>query len=84
MIMYRLEGLSPIEELLPASALIEEHKHPFDEVRTILAGEMIVNISGNKLLLRPGDRVIIPANTKHSYQIDDKSDCLSLCANRLY
>lgn len=84
LLMYRLEGLSPTEEVIPAGAEIREHRHPFDEVRTVLEGELFVNVSGNKLLLRAGDRIFIPSNTRHSYHVEKGSDCVSLYANRVY
>ena len=84
LLMYRLEGLSPEEEILPVGAIIADHRHPFDEIRTVLSGELFVNVSGNKLLLRSGDRIVIPSNTKHSYQVEKAPDCVSLYANRVY
>jgi quercetin dioxygenase-like cupin family protein len=78
--MYTAEGLEPSEEVIPERKEITTHQHPFDEVRTVIAGEMIVNVAGNKLLLRPGDRIIIPANTKHSYQAQGNEACVSFHA----
>ena len=83
-LMYRLEGLSATEEVLPSGASIKEHRHPFDEVRTVIEGELFVNVSGNKLMLRAGDRIVIPSNTRHSYSVESESDCLSLCASKVY
>ena len=84
LLMYRLEGLKPVEETHPSGAEIAEHRHPFDEVRTVLEGELFVNVSGNKLMLRPGDRIVIPSNTRHSYTVQEGPDCVSLYANRIY
>ena len=84
LLMYRLEGLSPEEETIPAGAVIPDHRHPFDEIRTVLSGELFVNVAGNKLLLRSGDRIVIPSNTRHSYQVEKAPDCVSLYANRIY
>ncbi len=48
---------------------------PFSETRMILAGELIAEVAGNKILLRPGDRIEIPPNTKHSFSINGDQPC---------
>ena len=81
---FESEGLKPCEELLPPKSFIQNHSHPFDEVRVIISGELIIDISGNKLLLRPGDKIVIPSNTKHSKEVDGEKECLCICAIHLY
>ncbi len=76
------EGLEPYEEIYEPQAKVSEHRHPFCEVRVILAGEMLFNISGNQFLLRPGDRVEIPGNTKHFHTAQGGEPCISICAQR--
>jgi len=76
------EGLEPVEEILPQNGKIKEHRHPFDEIRMVVDGELLVNVSGNQLLLRPGDRIEIPSNTKHQYNSHGQSDCLCVIAQR--
>lgn len=76
------EGLDPVEERFPANYKIAEHKHPFCEIRIIVEGSMLLNVSGNQVLLRPGDRVEIPANTKHSKQNQTSDDLVCVCAYR--
>lgn len=73
------EGLNPIEEKLSVNQEILEHRHPFDEIRIVVNGTLLMNISGNKLLLRPGDRIDIPANTKHAKK-PDSGECFCLYA----
>ncbi len=82
--MLESEGLEPQEELLPAGLNLVDHRHPFDEVRTVVEGQLFLDISGNRLLLRPGDRIVIPANTKHSKQVDGTEPCLCLYAMKAY
>jgi quercetin dioxygenase-like cupin family protein len=62
--------------------VIPDHRHPFDEVRMVIAGRLILNISGNQLLLREGDRIDIPANTRHSKSADGNEDCICVVASR--
>ncbi len=64
--MFYLEGLQPHEEDFPAEAKAVDRKFPFDEVRMIVEGEQIIEVVGNKLLLRAGDRIMIPSNTTHT------------------
>ena len=59
--IFAAEGMQPTEESYPPSSLVREHKHPFDEVRMIVSGQIIFNVAGNRLLLRAGDRIVVPA-----------------------
>lgn len=82
--MLIAEGLDPYEELVEKVQTVNYHRHPFDEVRMVVAGELILDIAGNKLLLRSGDKIIIPSNTKHSMSTQSDTPCLCICAKRLY
>jgi quercetin dioxygenase-like cupin family protein len=77
--IFLSENLTPAEEILPQGTHIKDHRHPFDEIRT---GELLMSISGNQLLLRAGDRIVIPSNTRHSKTVQGDEDCLCLVANR--
>lgn len=76
------EGLEPFEETYKSGEKIKEHRHPFGEIRLIMAGELLFNIAGNQVLLRAGDRIEIPANTKHSHTAQGSQDCVCVCAFR--
>lgn len=41
------------------------HEHPVDTVHVVLEGEMLVEINGNRLRLKSGDRLNTPKNTAH-------------------
>ncbi len=79
-LMLESEGLEPVLETLPAGTSMVDHRHPFDEVRIVVSGQMHLDIAGNKMLLRAGDRVMIPANTKHSKKADGTEECVCLYA----
>ena len=81
-LMLTSEGLEPVEEVYESQTKISEHRHPFNEVRMVLAGEMLFNIAGNQFMLRPGDRVEIPANTKHSHTSQGTETCVCIVAQR--
>ncbi len=80
--LYQSEGLEIFEEIYHPQQPVMEHRHPFCEVRTILKGEMLCNIAGNQFILRPGDRVEIPANTRHTYTAQGAEACVSLVGYR--
>lgn len=82
--IFLAEDLAPHEETLIKDATYPDHRHPFDEVRMVLEGEVALNISGNQLLLRPGDKIMIPSNTRHSYRVIGGADCVCLVANRAF
>jgi quercetin dioxygenase-like cupin family protein len=80
--IFVAEGLEPKEETYPANGKVVEHRHPFDEVRMVVSGEMLMNISGNQLLLRAGDRIEIPSNTRHETVARGDEDCFCIFASR--
>ena len=51
------------EERFDSGTLIKDHYHNLLEIRIITSGQLLCNISGNQLLLRPGDRIEIPTAT---------------------
>lgn len=76
------EGAELKEEEFPANSEVKEHRHPFEEIRIIYSGSIIFNFTGNKILLRPGDKIVIPPNTKHSMHINGEEACQSVVAYR--
>lgn len=76
------EGLEPYEETYNPQSKVGEHRRPFAEVRIVAAGEMIFNVSGNQFVLRPGDRLEVPANTKYSYTAQGNDGCICVCAQK--
>ncbi len=81
-IIFDAEGLSPNEEIFEPQTVIPDHRHPFDEVRMVVSGSLFLNIAGNQLLLRAGDRIEIPANTRHSKSVEGQDACVCIVANR--
>lgn len=82
LMIFRAEDLNPREELLTHEEKYPEHRHPFDEIRMILEGELSMNINGNQLLLRSGDKIVIPSNTKHSQTVLGDHPCRCIVANK--
>ncbi|RYZ65547.1 MAG: cupin domain-containing protein [Proteobacteria bacterium] len=82
--IFQAEGLNPNEEILVPKAVIPDHRHPFDEVRIVMSGALFMNISGNQILLRSGDRIDIPANTRHSKSTEGSEPCVCIVASRSF
>ncbi len=81
--MFQVEGHEFNLENYPAGSEIKDHRHPFDEIRMVASGTLRVNVSGTQLLLRAGDRIEIPSNTKHSTKVEGEEPVVSICASRL-
>jgi quercetin dioxygenase-like cupin family protein len=82
--MFEAEGLVPFEESFPPQAKVGDHRHPFDEVRMVCSGRMMLDIAGNRLLLRAGDKIVIPSNTRHSKTVDGDVPCVCVCAEKTF
>jgi quercetin dioxygenase-like cupin family protein len=82
--MFRDEGLVEfvIEEGAAGDA-VADHRHPFDEVRVMLQGAMRFNVAGNEFILREGDRLELPSNTRHKTVVEASGDAVSICASRV-
>lgn len=77
------EGLEVFDEALAPQEKVPEHRHPFTEVRIIIEGELIFNVAGNTVLLREGDRIEIPANTRHSHACQGTAPCRSIFGQKI-
>lgn len=80
--IFAAEGMAAEAENLSANTMIPDHRHPFDEIRIVISGALLMNISGNQILLRAGDRIDIPANTRHSYATQGNEACVCIVASR--
>lgn len=78
--LFEKDGLEYFEENFEPGTKIPKHRHPFDEVRMIITGKILYNVSGNKVLLKPGDKIIVPSNTLHSKSVQKDKPCFSICS----
>lgn len=81
-IMVR-EGLDPLLEVVEPNRKMPDHRHPFTEIRVLLKGEMIFSVAGNQMLLRAGDRIEVPPNTRHAHHAQGQTACECLVAQRV-
>jgi len=56
------------------------HKHPYEEARVMLKGEMIINTKDKKIHLKPGDKLLVPAGEVHEAYVLE--DCEYICGSR--
>jgi len=65
--LFELAGLEP--KLIPvkSGSKFTNQKTYTTEVIQVVEGELIFNLSGTQFVLRPGDKVEIPANTNYSF-----------------
>ena len=52
----------------PAGSGPPPHRHPWEEVYVVTAGELEVTVDGVSQVLRPGGVAHVPANTPHAYR----------------
>lgn len=81
--IFQDEGLDFIVESSDPNTQVPEHKHPFDEVRVVIRGAMRYNVAGNEFILKEGDRLELPSNTRHWTKVEPLSECVSVYAFRV-
>jgi mannose-6-phosphate isomerase-like protein (cupin superfamily) len=60
------EGLSPHPWSNGADYFYPEHSHEYDKVLYCVEGEVTFHLKDGDVVLRPGQRVDIPAGTSHA------------------
>ena len=83
-LMFEREGLKPVTETYNPGEEIKTHRHPFDEVRVLIKGSLLIDIAGNRLLLREGDKIVIPSNTRHSKKVQSNTPCVCVCSYKAF
>ncbi|RUM87204.1 MAG: cupin domain-containing protein [Thermovibrio sp.] len=58
------------------------HTHPFDEVRWVIEGEITIGTEGGTLHLKPGDKLRVPAGTRHWAKVG-KAGVSYVCGTKL-
>lgn len=82
-LIFHNEGLEINEENLAPNTKFQEHRHPYTEVRVVVEGELLFNVGGTQLLLRAGDRIEVPANTKH-FHLTQQKGAQTLFSRKLF
>lgn len=68
-----------IDMLVPPGGGPPPHRHDFEEMFTILQGEIEVTFRGEKSVVRAGETVNIPANAPHFFRNASKRPARMLC-----
>jgi len=55
------------------------HTHPFNEIRYMISGKMIINTKDKKITLNPGDMAEVKAGEMHEAYVLE--DCEYICAS---
>jgi quercetin dioxygenase-like cupin family protein len=74
-------GYTMIDMHVPPGGGPPPHRHDFEEMFTVLDGEVEASFRGEKLILRAGETISIPANAPHGFRNigDGPSRLLCLC-----
>lgn len=68
-----------IDMLVPSGGGPPPHRHDFEEMFTVLDGEIEVMFRGSQLVLRAGETANIPANAPHSFRNETELPARLLC-----
>jgi quercetin dioxygenase-like cupin family protein len=68
-----------IDMLIPPGGGPGPHRHDYEEMFTLLEGELVFTFRGEKLTLRAGETVNIPANAPHFFRNLSQGKARVLC-----
>lgn len=68
-----------IDMLVPPGGGLPPHRHDFEEMFTVLEGEIEATFRGAKSVVRAGETVNIPANAPHAFQNRSDRPARLLC-----
>jgi quercetin dioxygenase-like cupin family protein len=68
-----------IDMLVPSGGGPPPHRHDFEEMFTVLEGEIEVTFRGAKSVLRAGETANIPANAPHQFRNSSSESARLLC-----
>jgi quercetin dioxygenase-like cupin family protein len=61
--------------MLKEGCLVPEHSHPNEQIALILSGALEFNLSGEKIVVRTGELLVIPGGVPHSaLALEDTED----------
>jgi quercetin dioxygenase-like cupin family protein len=61
--------------MLMKGCVVPEHSHPNEQIALIVSGALEFNISGEKIVVRAGELIVIPSGVPHSaLALEDTED----------
>ena len=82
MILLEQEGYEVAAYTYREGTVFPEHTHPQDKCDAVLEGVLRVSAGGVAFDLEPGDRLYLPAGTRHSAEVVGRRTVFSLDATR--
>lgn len=71
-------GITLMRAVLSAGARVPGHRHPHEQVTTVLAGCLRITIAGQDHLLQPGTTAFVPGNVEHSALAEADTEVLDV------
>ena len=72
------EGYEVSVYAYPQGTRFPEHEHAQDKCDAVVEGTLRVTVGGAAFDLQPGDRIYVPARTRHSAEVVGRKTVLSL------
>ena len=76
------EGYEVVVYAYREGTVFEEHAHAQDKCDAVIEGFFRIRAEGEVFELKPGDRLYIPAGTRHSAEVIGRRTVVSLDATR--
>ena len=76
------EGYEVVVYAYREGTVFEEHAHAQDKCDAVIEGFFRIRADGEVFELKPGDRLYIPAGTRHSAEVIGRRTVVSLDATR--
>ena len=82
MALLEREGYEVVVYAYREGTVFEEHEHAQDKCDAVIEGFFRVRAGGEVFEMKPGDRLYIPAGTRHSAEVVGRRTVVSLDATR--
>ena len=76
------EGYEVVVYAYRQGTVFEEHAHPQDKCDAVIEGFFRIRVGEDVFDMKPGDRLYIPAGTRHSAEVIGRRTVVSLDATR--
>jgi quercetin dioxygenase-like cupin family protein len=80
--VLELEGYDVLVYTYRPGTVFPEHEHPRDKCDGVLEGRLRVTVGAEAFELGPGDRLYLPAGTRHSAAVVGEATVVSLDGTR--
>lgn len=65
-------------QVFPPTAEFPNHTHPVDKMQAVLSGRLRITTPNGRIVLGPGDMLLIPTPTRHSAEVLGATPVVSL------